>query len=65
MMTVAFAEEALLRGVAVSESGEPEASMGVAIGDWDDDTDLDLFLSHYDHETNTLYSNEAEPISGT
>ena len=54
-----FVEEALLRGVAVSESGEPEASMGVAIGDWDEDADLDLFLSHYDHETNTLYANQS------
>ncbi len=58
-----FVEEALLRGVAVSESGEPEASMGVAVGDWDEDADLDLFLSHYDHETNTLYANEAGDFS--
>ncbi len=52
-----FEELALVLGAAVSGTGEPEASMGVHAGDYDGDLDLDLFMTHYAHESNTLYSN--------
>ena len=55
-----FVDEALVRGLAVNGSGEPEASMGVAVGDADGDQRLDLFMTHLRSETNTLYrSNDA------
>jgi hypothetical protein len=53
-----FREEGLLYGCAVNDEGSPEASMGVDAGDYDGDGDLDLFLTHLDGETNTLYRND-------
>jgi hypothetical protein len=53
-----FAEEALLRGCALSGDGKPQASMGVATGDSDLDGDEDLFLTHLTEEHHTLYAND-------
>ena len=53
-----FREEALMAGTAVNEEGQPEASMGVAAGDVDNDGDEDLFMTHITRETNTLYLND-------
>ncbi len=50
-----FSDEALLRGVALNIYGEPEASMGVALGDVNGDARPDLFMTHVAGETNTLY----------
>ncbi len=55
-----FREEGLLRGVALNGEGAPEGSMGVAAGDFDDDGDLDLFMTHLTDETNTLYVNDGK-----
>ena len=53
-----FADDSLFAGVAVNRQGRPEASMGVAVGDFDLDGDFDLFLTHLMGETNTLYLND-------
>lgn len=53
-----FENDALLAGTAVNEEGQPEASMGVVTGDFDVDGDEDLFMTHLDRETNTLYVND-------
>ena len=52
-----FEDEALLAGVALNHSGSAEASMGVAVGDFDGDGDEDLFMTHLDGESNTFYVN--------
>lgn len=52
-----FADQAFPMGCAVNEYGTPEASMGVQAFDVDSDGDLDLFLTHMDGQTNTLYVN--------
>lgn len=52
-----FRDEALLAGCAVNGAGQREASMGLAAGDVDGDGDEDLFMTHLDVETNTLYVN--------
>ena len=52
-----FANNALLAGVAVNGDGMVEASMGVAAEDFDQDCDIDLFLTHLAAQTNTLYVN--------
>ena len=53
-----FQEDALRRGAALNELGQPEAGMGVAAADPDGDGDLDLFLTHLSGETNTFYRND-------
>ncbi len=50
-----FREQALLTGVAVDGTGAPEASMGIELGDLDGDGMPEIFLTHLDEETNTLY----------
>ena len=52
-----FAEVGLFSGVAFNEDGIAESGMGVAFGDVDGDADLDLFVTNFQHETNTLYVN--------
>ena len=53
-----FENIALMAGVAINAYGKPEASMGVTAGDFDNDGDEDLFMTHLDRETNTLYLND-------
>ncbi|MHC5111832.1 MAG: CRTAC1 family protein [Planctomycetota bacterium] len=52
-----FVNKALLAGCALNQHGAVEAGMGVAAIDFDDDGDLDLFMSHLGGESNTIYSN--------
>ena len=47
----------LQAGVAYNGDGEAEASMGVDAGDCDGDGDLDLYVTNFYGETNTLYLN--------
>jgi len=37
---------------------DPRGAMGLAIGDWDGDLDLDIFITHWIAQENALYSNE-------
>lgn len=53
-----FVEEGLVRGAALSDNGLEQAGMGVAIGDYDRDADLDLFKTHFADDTNVLYRND-------
>ena len=55
-----FKDEALLAGVAVNMEGVSEGSMGVDAGDFDGDGDEDLFMTHLQGETNTIYVNDGE-----
>lgn len=51
-----FAEEAILHGLAFNAYGQPEGSMGIAVGDVNGDTRPDLFVTHLSGETNTFYT---------
>ena len=53
-----FQEEGLERGAALSEDAIEQAGMGVGIGDYDLDGDLDLFKTHFSDDTNVLYRND-------
>lgn len=55
-----FREEALERGVALSEDGLEQAGMGVAVGDFDLDGNLDIFKTNFADDTNVLYRNDGK-----
>ncbi len=57
-----FEDRAYAFGVAVNGFGQPEAGMGIALGDADGDLSLDLFVTHHDRETNTLYGGTAAGV---
>jgi hypothetical protein len=52
-----FTDTAFLAGVAVSGSGNAEASMGIDAGDFDNDGDEDLFVTNWISQMNVLYTN--------
>ena len=52
-----FDEKAEFLGCAVNVNGSPQASMGVAVADYDGNGYLDLYLTHFHNEWNTLYQN--------
>jgi hypothetical protein len=54
-----FREEALVRGVALSEDGLEQAGMGVTVGDFNLDGNLDLFKTHFADDTNVLYRGDS------
>ena len=53
-----FAEEGVERGAALSEDGQEQARMGVAVGDFDLDGNLDIFKTHFSDDTCVLYQND-------
>jgi enediyne biosynthesis protein E4 len=55
-----FREEALERGVALSEDGLEQAGMGIATGDFDLDGRVDMFKTHFADDTNGLYRGDGK-----
>ncbi|MFM7057615.1 MAG: FG-GAP repeat domain-containing protein [Planctomycetota bacterium] len=52
---------ALQANAALNELGYAQASMGIAVGDFDHNSRSDLFLTHFFGDTNTLYLNHSTP----
>ena len=50
-----FTRIGLERGVALNEHGNPQAGMGLGIGDYNLDGHLDIFKTHFSDDTNILY----------
>ncbi len=57
-----FIEDAVFAGAAFDRDGRPQASMGVAVGDFDGNGAPDVFLSHLVREHNTLYLNDGDGL---
>lgn len=55
-----FKNLARFLGCAVNSNGSAQASMGIAVGDYDANGYIDLYLSHFHDEWNTLYQNLGE-----
>jgi enediyne biosynthesis protein E4 len=64
-----FEDVSLLSGTAMTGDGKEQGSMGIAIGDFDHDGLLDIFVTNFTQEANTLYWNRGprgfEDISST
>ncbi|MXX75239.1 MAG: CRTAC1 family protein [Holophagales bacterium] len=57
-----FVEDAVFAGAAFDRDGRPQASMGVAVADFDGNGAPDIFLSHLVREHNTLYLNDGDGL---
>ncbi len=55
-----FAEIAILAGCAYSADGIAQAGMGVDADDYNGDGHLDIFVTNFSYETNTLYRNNGD-----
>jgi len=55
-----FSEEGLVSGLAVDETGGEQSCMGVAMGDYDRDGRLDLFVTNFSEQYNTLYHSNSD-----
>jgi hypothetical protein len=55
-----FTEVARRSGVATNDSGTPEGSMGIALGDYNLDGFEDLWVTNYQNELNALYRNNGK-----
>jgi enediyne biosynthesis protein E4 len=52
-----FEEIAMEAGCALSGDGRAQSNMGIAVGDYDGDGWLDLLVTHFSEDYNTLYHN--------
>ncbi len=54
---VELTEDALFAGVALSEEGRAYSGMGANLGDFDNDGHLDIVVTNFQDQTNSLYHN--------
>ena len=57
-----FTDVSLTAGVGFGEDGDAENGMGADFGDYDNDGRLDLVVTNFQDQTNTLYHNEGDGL---
>ena len=57
---IRFTQVGTRLGVAYSEGGLAQAGMGVDGGDIDNDGDIDIYVSNFSDDVNTLYANDGQ-----
>jgi hypothetical protein len=55
-----FEEVGYPSGIALNENGREQAGMGLAVGDYDNDSRVDFYITNFSDDTNTLYHNDGE-----
>ncbi len=55
-----FEDVAFRAGVALSMNGNPQAGMGVAVGDYDRDLLVDLYVTNFAEDYNTMYKGDGK-----
>jgi len=55
-----FTDIGLESGVALNEDGMEQAGMGLGIGDFNLDGNLDIFKTHFSDDTNVLYASDGK-----
>ena len=55
-----FEDISYMSGLALNEEGRAQASMGIALGDYNRDGRLDLFITTFSDDYKTLYRNDGE-----
>ena len=57
-----FEEQAIEIGLAYSENGRAQAGMGIDAADYDEDGDIDFYVTNFSDDVNTLYQNQGNGI---
>ncbi len=55
-----FEDVSYISGFALSEDGREQASMGIALGDYNRDGKVDLYVTSFSDDYNTLYRNDGD-----
>ncbi len=55
-----FEDVSFLSGFAVNDEGREQAAMGIAVGDYNRDGRVDLYITNFSDDYNTLYRNDGE-----
>jgi len=55
-----FEDVSYLSGFALTEDGRSQASMGIAVGDYNRDGKIDFYVSAFSDDYNTLYRNDGD-----
>ncbi|MBS1866134.1 MAG: CRTAC1 family protein [Acidobacteria bacterium] len=55
-----FEDVSYLSGFALSEDGREQASMGIAVGDFNRDGKVDFYVTSFSDDYNTLYMNDGD-----
>src|SRR5262245_26104206 len=58
----AFEDLSFVSGFALNEDGREQAGMGLGVGDYDNDGRVDLYITNFSDDTNTLYHNDGEGL---
>jgi hypothetical protein len=57
-----FEESSIFTGLAYNEEGSEQAGMGIGSGDFDGDGLLDLLVTNFSHDHDTLYRNDGNEM---
>ena len=57
-----FEDISYLSGFALNDDGREQASMGIAVGDYNRDGRVDFYITNFSDDYNTLYRNEGEAV---